>query len=627
MDATSKILFRETSSSFFPVIFNREWSTLKSEHNSYLIRGKLLFILRGLLCLCFAISISTTKAADHNPPLERVISITLQNERTDEALRKISHLAEITFSYSATAFDVQKTVTRSFTDKTVREILESIFQGEVQYKQKSNYIILTKADKIIVSGYVVDEMTGQRLKEVSIYDPVSLRSVVTDEFGFFEMELNKPTAEEMRLTINKRSYTDTLVVVPSRKSSFQHISLNFDKQRWQKFADSVDSKLNKLWHWAKNSTQKINMMNIRDTLYRKGQVSFLPFLGTNHKLSGNVVNDYSVNILGGYSAGTRKAELGGLFNIDRGDVRYFQGAGLFNANGGAMTGVQMAGLFNANMDSVKAGQFAGLINFNLRSSEGAQFAGLINVDVGSFTGPQFAGLFNFVTDDVRGVQAAGLFNITAHQTEGTQLAGLFNINGRIITGSQVSGFVNAASIVRGTQVGFINIADSVAGVPIGFLSFVSKGYHKFEIAADEIFPFNASFRTGVRQFYNIFTAGVRPEAVDTLTWSFGYGVGTAPRLSKKLSLNIDVTSNHLVRGHINSINLLNKLFVGVDIHLTKKFSIVAGPVFTLHIFDKVLDPKIKVFDYYTPTIVHQGSYSSKTNYQTWWGAKIGVRFF
>src|SRR5690606_38989007 len=47
----------------------------------------------------------------------------------------------------------------------------------------------------------------------------------------------------------------------------------------------------------------INMRNIRDTLYRDFQVSFVPFVGTNEMLSGNVINDYSLNVLGGYSLG------------------------------------------------------------------------------------------------------------------------------------------------------------------------------------------------------------------------------------------------------------------------------------------------------------------------------------
>ncbi len=609
----------------------------------------------------FIFSLYNATAQPSIPPLERIVTISFQQERTDEVLKKLSQQAGFTFSYNATALHTQKLVSGKFTKKTIREVLEALFAGHLQYKQKSNYIILTKAQHttdVVVRGYVVDEATGQKLKEVSVYDPVSLRSAITDEYGFFELEVNKPTAEEMKLAVKKRSYTDTLVMVSSKRSSFQNISLNIDEEKWQALADSIDNKLNRVWSWTKQSVQRINMRNIRDTIHRTWQISFVPFVGTNHKLSGNVVNDYSLNVLGGYSAGTRKAEFGGLFNINRGDVRHVQMAGLFNLNGGKVKGGQFAGLVNANFDSVKAAQFAGLINFNMRSSEGVQFAGLVNTNlhsvkaaqfaglinfnrhssegvqfagllnsvIGSYEGSQVAGLFNFVLHDVNGAQVAGLFNVTPRTVGGAQVAGLFNISGGEVKGSQVAGILNVANKVRGTQVGFLNIADSVEGVPVGFLSFVNKGYHKIEIAADEIFPVNVALRTGVKIFHTILTAGIRPEVADTTTWSFGYGVGTAPKLSKNLFLNIDVTSNQVARGNIEALNLLNKLYLGLDYQIAKKFSIIAGATLNLHVYNADFINHAKLFTYYSPTIFSEGSFSNNSQYQMWWGGKVGIRF-
>ena len=95
-----------------------------------------------------------------------------------------------------------------------------------------------------------------------------------------------------------------------------------------------------------------------------------------------------------------------------------------------------------------------------------------------------------------------------------QVAGLFNFVAHEIQGAQIGALLNYAEKVKGVQVGLLNIADSVHGVPVGFLSFVAKGYHKIEISADEIFYTNLAFRTGVSQFYNIFTAGVKPDSFD-----------------------------------------------------------------------------------------------------------------
>ena len=43
-------------------------------------------------------------------------------------------------------------------------------------------------DQKILSGYIVDESTGKRLQNVSVYDPVSLSSTVTDSYRIFSAE-------------------------------------------------------------------------------------------------------------------------------------------------------------------------------------------------------------------------------------------------------------------------------------------------------------------------------------------------------------------------------------------------------------------------------------------------------
>ncbi len=255
------------------------------------------------------------------------------------------------------------------------------------------------------------------------------------------------------------------------------------------------------------------------------QFSFVPFVGTNGRSSGDFINDYSFNLLGGYSAGTTKLELGGLFNINRGDMTGVQMAGWFNQVGGKVDGVQLAGLFNSNLDSVK----------------GVQLAGVTNFTTGEVDGVQIAGVANFSPKNVTGVQLAGVMNFTAADLEGSQIAGVLNFTAGDVKGSQ-AGLVNFANKVKGFQLGLVNYSDSISGIPVGFLSFVRSGYHPVEISFNEVLPLNLAFRTGKREFYNIFFVGLRPEWDEQLTWSFGYGVGTSPLLGKKTFLNIELTS-------------------------------------------------------------------------------------
>jgi hypothetical protein len=182
--------------------------------------------------------------------------------------------------------------------------------------------------------------------------------------------------------------------------------------------------------------------------------------------------------------------------------------------------------------------------------------------------------------------------------------------------------------VKGVQLGFINVADSVKGVQIGFLSFALKGYHTIEVSADEVFYTNLAFRTGTRKFYNILTAGMNPNTADEqeTLWSFGYGVGTLPKINRWLSLNVDLTSNQIVKGEVEAINLLNKLYIGADFRLAKKISVTAGATLNAHVTDANYEFYPELFGDHKPSIFYQHTTREDIQVQWWWGAKVGVRF-
>ena len=596
------------------------------------------------------------------PLLERTITLTFNQERVDIALEKISQQGNFTFSYSPGILDVTKLVSFSFAGNTVREVLDEIFQGGIQYKIRGNYIILTKgvssSSEKVYSGYVVDE-AGQRLKNVSVYDPVSLSSAVTDDYGYFQISIDQPSAQDVNLAISKLNYGDTTIAVSHSRTELLKVRISAQQERIATLADSVGEKILRFW---KTKLQTANIENIQDTLYRTIQVSLVPFIGTNHTLSGNVINEYSFNIFGGYALGVEKLEIGTFFNIDRGDVKGMQYAGFFNAVGGKTYGLQFAGFVNLDRDSVKGAQLAGLINLSLngtenfsaagllnvthRDSRGTHLAGLANVAIGNQKGVHLAGLFNFSTQATTPFQGAGLFNFAAGGMNGAQASGLVNfaggelrgaqVSGLInfapgkIYGAQVSGLINYATKIHGAQVGFLNITDSIRGVPIGFLSIVAKGYHQLEISADEIFYTNVAFRTGIRQFYNILTVGANPSTLkdeDQALWTFGYGIGTAPRLTRWLNLNFDVTANQIVKGgDLEGLNLLNKFYAGVEFRPLKKLGITVGATLNAYFTDATTNQNTDLFADSHPHIIYEKTYSDDKNVRMWLGGKVGLRF-
>jgi hypothetical protein len=166
---------------------------------------------------------------------------------------------------------------------------------------------------------------------------------------------------------------------------------------------------------------------------------------------------------------------------------------------------------------------------------------------------------------------------------------------------------------------------------------VSHGYHKIELSADEIFYANLAFRTGVRQFYNILHVGFKPETWNKATtpssvpqygvWTFGYGIGTAPKIARWLSLNFDLTSNHVNKGNFtSSLSSLNKLYIGVDFQVFKKFSITAGATLNAYLSNPTYGDNPVLFTDFSPRIFREHNFPDGNNMKMWWGAKVGIRF-
>jgi hypothetical protein len=574
------------------------------------------------------------------PLLERSVTIKVENEKVTLVLNRIAQAAGFSFSYNSSIIDADRTVSLDVQNLTVRQVLNELFQGALNYKAKGNYIILIKAPvppikndvvTIVVSGYVEDT-AGNKVPYASIYHKPSITSAVTDEYGFFRLKIEKRT-DSLLLSISKKEYRDTTLQITGSANQYYIITLKPNPIEIPNIiaseipADSTTLSIKE--ELSHPYSSEPNVQNISDTLYSMVQVSLLPFIGTHGRLSGNVINDYSINFLGGYSLGTRQIELGFFFNLDRGDVRWLQIAGFGNMVGGSFYGVQTAGFFNLNAGDVTAVQVAGFANTNLSNGHGVQVAGFANTNLGSMNGVQLAGFSNYNNKASYGVQVAGFGNVQRGNYSGSQFAGFTNIATKKISGSQISGFFNYAGRVRGTQIGLINYADSVGGVPIGLFSIVKKGYHKVEVSADEVFPVNVAFRTGVRKFYTVLMAGFKPEqslqASDTSVWTFGYGLGTSRKLARWLYFDMDLTSQHVNKGSFtNTLSSLNKVYLGFDFQVAQKFSISTGLTVNAYLTRKAFTDYPELFTYYTPS---SNTISvSNRNLTTWFGAKVGLRF-
>ncbi|WP_461106986.1 STN domain-containing protein [Spirosoma koreense] len=614
-------------------------------------------MLRGflvLLYICFHLSARAQPAS----PLDRLISVDIRNERVENALVQISRAGRFEFSYNPGRIDAGTVVTLRLTNVPVREVLNRIFQNRVSYKSRGNYVILVRAEpstsapkNFMLDGYILDETTGERIAKASIFEKTTLVSTISNPFGYYRLELPTRLAT-VRLDIRKQAYLGESVLVRSRSShsvtirmtpqppntaSVEPLPVRLTEDTLRPTESMLASVsveppapqtdttppqpasigerglagITTLFLSAQQAVHDINLN--RDTLYRDWQVSLLPFIGTNHRLSGRISNRFSANLLVGYSFGVRTLEIGGLVNLVRADVH----------------GVQVGGLANVVGGQVDAVQVGGLANYTDKSVTGVQIGGLANTVGQSVDGIQLAGLANYANQDVRGMQIGGLANATGRRFWGVQLAGLANYTRDEVNGWQIAGILNWAHRVRkGHQVGLVNFADTVGSAPIGLFSFIRQGgYQRIEVAANEVNLLNVTFRTGVRRLYNIATAGHSFDRAGSPRLSAGYGLGTAVTLSRSTLLNLEAIYHHLFyfdRTHPEEWNNLIRINTLLETRLSDRFSLAYGPSFNWYFSTDdhprpLLQPDVTLFADRTD------AYSSALH-SGWIGFQIGLRY-
>jgi hypothetical protein len=571
--------------------------------------------LKILLFACIS-----TLSFSQKTVLDKPITIKLSNERLEEALKIIANRNGFSFSYNPADFDLNRRVTVNAMGKAVRQVLDELFRGSAIYKERRNHIILQKAAEkpeepkdIIINGYVFDQETGERIAQVSVFEKRTLASVITNQMGYFRLKL--PAAlPNPRLEVRKERYLGTSVAVNTQQAmDIGLIHTKIDEKPLQMltqtkpssipvtdtfkvripapipvFVASADTsnvprqkrkfnleKVERTFVDAFTTAQQaVHIQNVRDTIYRPFQVSLLPFVGSNHVLSGNVINSLSFNIIAGYSLGVTALEVGGFANLVRWDVHGAQFSGFANLVGRNVYGLQASGFANGVLKNFDGMQISGFANLTARHHSGLQIAGFANLTGGSFTnGFQTAGFANVTLGTVKGGQISGFGNLTLGNVYGWQISGFGNVALSKLRGMQISPVFNYASVhEKGVQIGLFNYADSSGALPIGLFSFIRKnGYRRYEISTDELNYANVTFKTGIRKFYNILTIGSNFGVADKPLYTFGYGVGTAVNLGRGWMTNLDLTANKIMQ-ETNRFDSSNGVFYRLSLGLEKKLT-------------------------------------------------------
>ncbi len=630
-------------------------------------------------CLLIVLSIAIAQNCNAQTGiLSRIISVSVTNERLDKTLEKVATAGHFQFSYNTGIIKIDSTVSVTVTDKPVKEVLDNLLGKKITYVENGNYLILKKSNpapetivtkphktSYIISGYVVNKATGEKVNEASVYDKISLSSSLSGPNGFFTLKLK--TNNKSAIGVSKDDFLDTVIIVKPADDQQVTISISPTPKRIQPIAVLPDTNHHAkdtvikvsadeivvdttkqiehagIFNWLLSVKQKIVAQNLHFTEHRPFQLSLVPGVSTNLKLGSHIVNDVSINIFGGFTGGTDVLEMGAFFNIDRGDVKYVQMAGFVNGVGGNVRGFQGAGFVNFTLDSVNGVQGAGFVNFAGKGVNGSQLAGFVNytknikgfqgagfvnVALDTAKGVQGAGFVNFAKDKVDGAQLSGFVNYT-HNISGLQATGFVNVASGTMSGAQLAGFVNYATKAHGLQIGVINIADSSTAIPIGVFSYVVHGFHKLEISTNEVTGANISFKSGITQLYNILMAGITTGPGKPF-YSLGYGLGHEFVFSQKFGLDMELTNQFLFKYYnwqgYNGLYSFNLNFVYQPF---KKVGVVFGPSLNVYFRDDtyLTTPNNAITSVIPVVNVPSLNFIDDTHFKEWIGFHVGLRVF
>lgn len=541
------------------------------------------------------------------------ITISFEQVGLVDALQQIDLNTTQQLSYNPHILPSDVVINKAYEEIRSEELLQDILGDKYQLKTIGNYIVIQRAPEkqlkttFQIKGGIRDATTGQELQDVTIYELNSLQSTLSDETGSFDIEAQSEF-EEATFVISKRFYQDTVIRVSKIEDLGRPIELRQQKSasKGRMVRERVRTFSSGLAKFFTSVTTRKNAQNVNFVDSRPFQISLIPSIGTNRKMSSQIRNNFSLNLISGYGYGVRGVELGGVYNIDREEVRGVQIGGLGNAVGGEVHGLQAGGFMNTSKDYVNGMQVAGFFNLASDSVNGFQASGFMNI-----------------TRDMGGFQVAGFSNHTQEVT-GLEVAGFINTS-KVMDGVQVAGFINVTKVLRGLQIGVINIADSVeSGGAIGLVNIVKKrGFISPAIETNDVVRYRFAMRTGVDKLYTILSAGITPNS----HWTYGLGFGSRRFLSSN--------SNWYINPELYWINISEKslkdddgmvvrLNVNVGNQLFKRLSITTGPSLNFYAtrqLDELGNPLIDIAS--SPIMDKQSGFY---RYQLWVGYSLGIGF-
>lgn len=464
------------------------------------------------------------------------------------------------FSFNSNILQMDSTLHLAAYQGNLFGYLDYILGKEYSFKELGKHIIVQYTpqrmsvdfevqthdkNKVVIMGYIKNIRTNRPISDASIFDRDALLSTLTDHNGYFELDIKKKRSL-IAVNVSKEMFRDTSVMVIFPIDA----KVDHKKRRYGYFSGYEEHKglyqsfFGRVFLSPAQSIQNMNLGGL--FLYSPYQISMTPGLSSHGFIRSQIVNKFSMNILGGSTAGVKGMEIGGVFNLNQYDMEGLQVAGGFNVVGGRVKGVQIAGLSNQVFGDVQGVQLAGGVN---------------------------------KADTVKGVQIGGIGNLIKEGAGATQLTAGFNYSKGVVT-NQVAGIANRAKKVKGIQLAaVVNMADS-SDYPIGLLNFIKNGEKSLSLSIDQDEYLAVQFRSGGRIVYSVLVVNVALADDHIAKYGFEAGIGAVLLHGNKFMLRAEISNRNQLTHNFKLLSNSHSSFRMIpELRLSKNLSLFVAPSF------------------------------------------------
>lgn len=331
-----------------------------------------------LIALFFLLTGNFIYAQTSNSILEKRIDLDVKDYKIEEILKQIEYKINFTIGYSGSIIDTTKTVSISVKNKTVKEILDILFDTDnIEYKEIKNQILIFKKKdrskkKYTLSGYIKELGSEEHLIGASIYIPELQIGTTTNDYGFYSLTIPEGT---YKIYLTYMGYSPLVKQINLKADSELTFEMQVTTEDLAEVVISADEKIyeSKVTQMSSNRINPSTIQNIPTLLGEKDVLKTIQLLpGIQQGTEGTagfyvrggspdqnlIILDeapvYNVN------------HLLGIFSIFNGDA--IKSVEVFKGGFSARFGGRLSSVLKINMKDGNKEEFSGKVSIGLISS-------------------------------------------------------------------------------------------------------------------------------------------------------------------------------------------------------------------------------------------------------------------